>query len=428
MRELRKEAQKLREEKNYIEAINIYENIIDDYQNITDLWLGWEYADSLKKHGDIDKAISVCKTLYLRKNYFKHLNDLLSWCLYEKFYKEKSTLQNIKQKIEIAKFIMKIIQQDGSNTPYINIVFYMINYYKEPFNPNEVLYWLDKLDPSGLDDNAYKINNTKREIEINSRRESWYYLYCKALFKIQKYDEGIKMKKDAFKCISKFHNNHDLWLNRMEAHAYQQLGNIDKAIHLMESVLKSNNNWIIYGDIGNMNYILGKVDKAVINYSKALLIKGDESKKINILEQLGKIFLKTGKNEEGYKHFLLALKIREKEEWHIHPNLKKYIENNKEKYMILNIEKELSKIWEEQLLKQEGRIIGEIFSIAPNRKYGFIKGNKENYYFSIDSLLNNVKVYPKDKVSFILQESFDKKKNKKTQEAKEIIVLEDKNG
>ena len=65
MNELRLKAKSLKDEKKYVDAIEIYEQI---YSDSCDKWIAWEYSYCLKQVGRIDGAIDICRTVYNSQN------------------------------------------------------------------------------------------------------------------------------------------------------------------------------------------------------------------------------------------------------------------------------------------------------------------------------------------------------------------------
>ncbi|MBU3102244.1 MULTISPECIES: tetratricopeptide repeat protein [Clostridium] len=154
-------AKKLRKEGNLKEAVVIYKKLWGSCnKGNVDVWLGWEYADTLKKLNMLDNAISVCKQIYLSKKGFKYNNDLLSWCLYQKFFKNLDTKEkelNLGQIESIARFIINNTQQD-IKLPYEKTVWKIIKLFKElfkePFDARKIGLWLDKLNVDLLKSNG----------------------------------------------------------------------------------------------------------------------------------------------------------------------------------------------------------------------------------------------------------------------------------
>ena len=84
----RNQAKKLFDKKEYEEALPVYEKI---YSPECEKWIAWEYARLLKQLSRLDDALEISKALYLREKTFVYNNNLLSWLLYEKYFKEKKT-------------------------------------------------------------------------------------------------------------------------------------------------------------------------------------------------------------------------------------------------------------------------------------------------------------------------------------------------
>ena len=131
MKNLRNEARVLKDDKRFWEAVDIYKNIWS--KNNVDKWLGWEYAYCLKKINDITKAIVVCKHTYKLDPQFVMNNDLMAWCVYEKYFrfrKEEYTEHDLKNLEIVAQTIISLIEQkDGSAFEFL--VFAIVNIYKK---------------------------------------------------------------------------------------------------------------------------------------------------------------------------------------------------------------------------------------------------------------------------------------------------------
>ena len=85
---------------------------------------------------------------------------------------------------------------------------------------------------------------------------------------------------------------------------------------------------------------------------------------------------------------------------------------------------ELKESWKEEKYSDLEKQKGEIKSILPNGKAGFIRSNTtpKDYFFRLSSYNGNkAEVVPKLNVEFYIIESFDKKKNQQSEEAVEIV-------
>jgi hypothetical protein len=80
----------------------------------------------------------------------------------------------------------------------------------------------------------------------------------------------------------------------------------------------------------------------------------------------------------------------------------------------------ITQVWNELKYGNKIRYLGEIKSLLPNGKAGFIESkNSKSYYFKTNQFEG--KPQPGLRVSFYLEEGFDVKKNKKTMNAVHIL-------
>lgn len=431
MNNFRENAKEYRRRGQYDKALILYKNIIKDYEiKEIDNWLGWEYADTLKKCGELDSAIEMCKAIYKKDNNFKYGKDLLAWCLYEKFFRNEDIVNIIKLE-DIAKFIINIVERDGDRTPYNKVVIRMINKFKKPFNSQKILKWLQKVDINYLSNEPikYKVKDGKY-LECASPFEEWYFLYCKALYNNNKYKECLEYIDKAFKKVNKFHNSYDVWLKRLEYLSLESMGNVKEAIEKVNILIKSNEVWIFYYDLAKMHMLLNENNKAIFYLSRALLFNGEDKAKINVYETMGQVLLEGNRYKEAKMHLLFGKQIRLKEGWKISDIIKTELEEVDKNYQyeigISNLKSDLIKFWKNELLNYNvDRNIGEIITIGSNKKYGFIKGDNRNYYFKRSSVIDSKFIKIGMKVSYRVKKGFDIKKNEESFEAIEILIMED---
>lgn len=423
----RLKAKELQNSGNDEKALLIYEKlwIKDINNNKIDKWLGWEYAFTLKKIGKIDDAISVCKKVYIITKKFKYINDLLSWCLYEKYFKNikgDKRPNNFGQIISIAKFIINITQQDD-NLPYEKVVWKMIKLYKKPFKAYEINIWLNKLNVDLLSNVPIQIKNNNRIINLASPKESWYYLKSKSLIKLKKYKECNELCDVALNTIKSFHNNYDIWIKRNKAECMAILGNKEEAIKVLKSILTKNKHWSIYQLIFEIEVDMKEYNEGLLYAYFAASTNDPPEKKINLYFLIGNVLQNMGHNKAALMHYLLSKNIREKKKWNVPKSLNDSIANLSKIEKVNNdkLYSRLKEYWAEEKIKLEKRYDGYIINILPNGKAGFIKCCNQNYYFRTSSFNGNKnKLIKNIAVTFSLINSFDRRKQTNSKEAIDV--------
>ncbi|NFO92657.1 tetratricopeptide repeat protein [Clostridium botulinum] len=407
---LRENARKLKNNKNYKDAITIYKELINNDK--LDKWLGWEYADCLKKNNQIDEAIVVAKRIYKENNDFKYIKDLLSWLVYEKYFKNldlsKDNKKDIEQLCRIGSFILNITIQEKT-VPYEITVCKIVKLLENISFENEIkkyqtiLKWIEKLDINKLIKTpiAIKTNNLKNN-EKASVFEEIYYLKIKCLFKIKNYNIAEDLSKKFLKENIKFHNDRDKWTKRLIADCEWNLNNKKESIKLLYELEKIFNHWVIKYEIADKEYKLGNLNSSLYYVSKGILGNEPIEKKKSLLKLQYKVLSSIGKNEESnyIQAYYLSLGTEE---------------NN------IDIKKKILDICKSSIEVFPERKYGVISKILSNNKAGFIQSGKESFYFKKKNVLSK-NIEENNHVNFKLINSFDVKKNKETLEAVDIIV------
>lgn len=207
-------ARNLRKNKNFKEALPIYIELwkVSDECNI-DKWLGWEYAYTCKMVDQIDDAIKISKIIFKKYPEFKNNTDLLCWCLYEKYIKnidEDCTLSNFNRILAIANFITNNTK-NSEKTAFSYTINGMLKQLKKnnEFITENVVYWLDTIDPNYLSELPIIYNFNKKE--GMSSRENYYSFKTKALLKLKNYEKCILVCEEALEQICKFHHDNNIW-------------------------------------------------------------------------------------------------------------------------------------------------------------------------------------------------------------------------
>ncbi|WP_040209907.1 tetratricopeptide repeat protein [Clostridium polynesiense] len=418
-------AGKYLEEKRYEESEKIYFKLWND--SVNDKWLSWEYAKTLKGLGNFDKAIKVCKTFYKKDNSFKYVNDLLSWCLYEKYIINMNDINDTKEMLNVEKigrFIISIVD-NNKNTPYEIIIFKFLKKYKKPFNAIKLKEWLQYIEPDKLSDTPFKFNDNKgKSREYASKREEYYYLKCKSLYILSDYAGCIKECDEALQNIATFHFDYNIWIRRFKALSTAELGDKLKAIKILKSILHDKEHWIIYFNIFEMYVSLKMYDNGLVYAYKAALMDGDKDVKVVLFEKIGDVLLQQENKDIALRHYILSKEIRMKKNWNIGNNLMRVIDSLKVTTNVNNLSySHLRDYWIKETIKSKKRESGTIVKVIANGKSGFIKNERNSYFFKKVSILNNNKnFYEGLRVTFSIVDSFDNKKGIKSKEAIDIIL------
>ncbi|MBI5375910.1 MAG: hypothetical protein HZA77_10775 [Candidatus Schekmanbacteria bacterium] len=425
LKSIREKASKLRKEKNYQEAIESLMVVWGKTKEKKDKWDGWSLAFCLNKVQKHNEALNVCKEVkridpefklikleYVRAIYYLHLKNLdddINYSAVKDYVQEvilhtESELENIFRQLSVFK-IMDFCADKGMW--------------------QEVILWSEKVEFKSLSKEAFITSLNKKNIEIPSKLQSWYSKTSKAYEKLEDFKKCLEICNMALKDFPD-----DAWLKRRRAICEGQLGNRIHAIESLKLIAREKREWFIYRDIACFYFELKDHENALSYIIEACISSLRSQKPENtwevyyfcslILQQINQL-------ELSKKHALLAYKLREQHGWKIPQQLTNHLRElsitlpvNVEYKHLLG---ELKKFWEKNKSDQLPKKEGKIKKLLPNGKAGFIKSiDGKDYYFRVISFNGNkAKLMEEIKVTFNVQQSYDKAKKKESEEAINII-------
>lgn len=424
-KEIKDQADNLRKNKDYENALPFYKNLWDNHSEHCGKWEGWAYAQCLSKLKKYKESITYCQKVYKIDKDFTLNNNLYAWNIYRTEISLDS-IHNESQFIKAAKSIIFLSKQEDEYSPYVMTVFKAIDYYNKQNQVKyiEIFNWTGILKPELLDETAFSFEDKNGKTrELASKKEQYYSNRSKAFFELGEYENCKTICEEALNTLKKFHYSNDVWFKRLIALSNAQLGNDDNAISQLKEILKRKKEWFIQKEIAEIYLKINNIGAAEKYAAEAALNYGDNDKKLNLYLLLYDILYKQGKNEEAQKHILFVVKIRIDKKWKIDIELKKKID-------LFNIDvenlpstgrlrRDLVKIWE-GLKFGDKKYQGQIKNMLPNNKAGFIQleNSRTSYYFSVrDFKGRNILIKEGAKVSFFLVDGFDKKRKQKTKNA-----------
>jgi hypothetical protein len=160
---------------------------------------------------------------------------------------------------------------------------------------------------------------------------------------------------------------------------------------------------------------MGEEEKSLEYAASAALSRGDIDKKIKLYSLLEDL-LEDDDPEIALKHSYLIYSIRLHNEWNIDEGLEEEIANagfDTENTEYWKIERELKSYWKELKFKNQQPTFGVISRIFPHGKTGFVKDESgHSYFFNGFEFKGDPNKYREGvKVSFYIEEGYDKKKD-----------------
>lgn len=386
------------------------------------------------KAKDYTGALSLYRELFS-----KHRNECnewdkrcYAWCIYRLEMKKRNDKisSNEESFLKAANAILNLAPQ--SDLVHTITALRVLDYLKskKPFPAKEILTWTDKLDPFCLSIDCFSYRDEEGKMrEVSSHKEKYYALRTKALEETKQYEECLKLSNEALSCLNKFHFDNDVWFKRRVALCKGYLGQKDQAIEELKQILFRKKDWFIQHEIATFYLDLKRLDDALKYAVDAALGYGRLEYKCELFFLLGKILQAQAKLEEAKKHILLSYQLRRENNWKIPQELQLKIgelqvdANNalasKQAYQ------ELKEYWQFIKRSNSPKLRGKIKNILQNNVAGFICGeNNKDYYFNIKDFNGKEGEIKRGLlVEFLVEKSYDKKKERESERAVNINPL-----
>lgn len=298
---------------------------------------------------------------------------------------------------------------------------------KAIFNPKRILEWIDRLEKTTLDSTPYTYENKDgKTTELASKKEQYYLLKAKALFELNQSQDCIECCQEGLEAFSKFHYDNDIWFKRLIALSNAKLLNIEEAIIQLKELLKKKNEWFIQKEIAELLLQVNKIDEAEKYAIDGVLNFGDADKKLNLYLLVANILWQKGKGDEAKKHIEFVCRIRQDKQWRIDNDLQRQVSLFSIDLSKLSgfkaLQNELQQIWGNIKFGTQDQFKGYVKSILSNGKAGFVEIERgKSYYFQLKDFKGRRDLIREgQKITFFLEDSFDKKKNQVTKNAVHI--------
>jgi len=428
--EMKQKASALRKRGLYQEAISLYRTLWEEHRSQCNEWDGWGYAFCLRKTKKTREALDVCREVYKHDPDFPHNRNLYAWCVYdlEIAKSEEEIRENEEQFLKAAKAILRMVKQDELS-PFTKTILAVVDYLeaKASYPAKEIIDWLDRLDFSMLSTKCLSFEDGEGKTrELPSDRERWYAARSRALLRLGRYDECLKVSLEALDALPKLHYDNDIWFRWRIAECKGHLGDVGSAILQISELLRKREEWFMHKRIAELYFKQGCLDEALKHGIEAAEGPGDPEKKWELYLILAEILKAQGQIEDARKHAMLAFKLRQEHEWRIPKELKEMIQDiaidTSSCPPAEAILEDLRPYWGKAKLASLPKLKGIVKKILPSGKAGFIKGEDgKDYYFKLKTFTGKrEKLVPGLSVIFHIKDSFDRKKGVESKEAIDI--------
>ena len=341
-----------------------------------------------------------------------------SWALYQLHVKKPEDKTEL---LEAVDLITQLVPQEDLSEKdgvcaYTMSMMKLLDYLYKNKDYENIIIWSEKLNPDYLSKKTSTFTTDDgREVKLASNKEKYYNWLSKSYQEVEDYDECLSVSKKALEELDQFTNNSDIWFKWRIARSCRELGEYDEAIEYLNDIYRFKKDWFVQWEIAENYFFMGEEEKSLEYAASAALSRGDIDKKIKLYSLLEDL-LEDDDPEIALKHSYLIYSIRLHNEWNIDEGLEEEIANaglDTENTEYWKIERELKSYWKELKFKNQQPTFGVISRIFPHGKTGFVKDESgHSYFFNGFEFKGDPNKYREGvKVSFYIEEGYDKKKD-----------------
>jgi tetratricopeptide (TPR) repeat protein len=424
---LKEQANALRKDKQYAEALALYDQILLVFPDLATEWEHWGKADCLRRLDRQKEALDVCRELYRTHPEFVPNRNLYGWCVYDLEIRPAQGGEPADSKtfFKAADAIVQLTRHEAYS-PYERTVFAVLKTLENRFPTpvDQMLAWCDKLNPNELSDEPRAFTDREgKEREDASPLEKWYGYRTRALEALRRWDELIVVANEALDRLSDYHYNDEIWFRRRIATAKGALGDYDAAIGDLKALVRQKPDWFIQAELARLLHLKGEDDFALEYAVDAALNSGDLAHKWELFMLLGDLL--AGKGEASVaEHYYLAAALRREQGWQENREL---AERLRERPPVPETRareqaRALEPVWRNLKFADQARITGAISRIDAGRRTGVIRddGGRTHFFRYKHFVSPRERLMVGTKVSFYLQPSYDKSKNRDSEEAVDV--------
>jgi tetratricopeptide (TPR) repeat protein len=409
-------ANDLVKQQQFVEAGKIFHQLWDDQKNG---YAASRYLHCLRKAGHPEWAIKQGEKAYQEFPDNIYVQRELIWSYYDQI-KRLVTEKDLKEVITLASSALKLKPED---LPLELIIMAIVKLAKEQQQWEIVITWCRKIKVNQFTKNSgFNSENKKGK----SNQESWFFAYLKALMKLNNWPETRTVALQALQIYPQ-----EINFKRWYALSLAHLGDADQAIaKLKELLLKDRQEWYLFEDLGELYLQINDQEAALRYFCKAALATREDSLKVSLYQSIAQVALSLNQLEIATKHLQLSQIIRQNEGWKIKDSLKEIESKIKQRYVENNLnwvnfsQEELQKFclktWRQESYRGLSRNYGIIESLPQDKSFGWIKSDTGSKIFFLQRDLPSFLRQENVKVSFVLEETWDRKKNQLSVKAVDI--------
>jgi tetratricopeptide (TPR) repeat protein len=381
------------------------------------------YLRCLRKAGYCEASIKQGKVALDQFPDNKYIKNELVWAYYDHLIKPEEAKENLTQLIKSAE---KILSLQPEPMPKELTVFAVIKVAKQKEQWEIVSKWCDHLNSQTISTDTFSTGDHKGK----SKKEQWFFAKVKSLIELKQWKEA---RSWALAASSNYPM--EIQFHRWSALALGYQGEEFKAIEEFQVlIIKFTEEWYILQDISELYSKINQPEMALHFACRSALSQGEDKLKVSLYESIAKQSLFLNKIEMAGSTLGLCKAVRQQEGWSIKPSLQQLEFNIRQKFEeqqltwkinldLGELKKLCQKFWKNEVYSDQTRHYGVIDSLPPDKKHGWILRDDGNRIFFLQRELPPHLRKERLKVSFLLKKGWDRKKDRASDNAVEIRVI-----
>jgi tetratricopeptide (TPR) repeat protein len=247
-----------------------------------------------------EKSLEIYEQLFNNSSDEFDFNSRISYCwaIYQVHVKN---FEDEDELFDAVDFITDLIPQADLNQvntcPYTFSVMKILDFLYKKGEYYNIFDWIFKLNPDLLDEKRSNFNGRV----YRSRKEKFYDYASKSYLACADWDLCIEISNEALNSLNFFTNDSDIWYQWRIAKSLKELNQNDKALRILNDIVKVKKEWFVFKEIIENYYILNENEKAIMYINKAVLTDDSIKLKVNLFYLIYEI-LKDSNREIALKH------------------------------------------------------------------------------------------------------------------------------
>lgn len=373
---------------------------------------GWRLANCLRHEQRAAEAMEIVRAVLEKQPDNEWARREAIWCAYDAELKPAVQHRNFPAADEIGR---RILEWGAEGVARERVVLTCMKAAKEAARWTDLLRWSEELHPADLSPDKRRFKGR----DLISPREQWYHGRLKALARVGEWDEARRL---ALQALSDFPGHRDF--RRWAGLALANQGHREEALEELKQLASDDPAWYILDSVSTVARDLQRTNESLQYACRAALGPGQPKAKVNVIARIADLCLQIGNARGAFVNARLAIALREKEGWPVKEPLRELSRKAARQAGEWGTDGSLSELeasaratWNELAHAPEDFHSGQLTKLQDERGFGFINDDDGNEIFVLKKDLPPACQKIGARVRFVLERSFDKKKNRESYRA-----------